>query len=48
MNWVRDPTIGLGVTAGVLVLAPLIMAVGQKIIAARINGHENTIDIASC
>lgn len=36
MDWIRHHTIALGYTAGVIILGPLITAIGQKIIQARV------------
>ena len=41
MHWVKQHVIGLGVTAAVLILGPLLMAIGQKIIAARVKNPRD-------
>jgi small-conductance mechanosensitive channel len=41
MNWVRQHLIGLGVTAAVLIIGPIIMGIGQKIISARVKNPRD-------
>jgi hypothetical protein len=41
MSWVQHHYLALGITIGVLILGPAIMAIGQKIIAARVKAPRD-------